>query len=214
MKFHRARLQIIRWILALCAIGALLGWAIHPSMTNAAAVDPVTAAWERARAAGSYHFTSDVTQVTLPLATLTNVGRASRSEKLYLEGQNDLKAAKMELTLWSDGGSVLNSASGVSIRSEGGKSFARRGEGEWQEIGDFTGSIAPQGDFMSYLAAIKDVQPQPAETRGGTRFTRYTFTIDSRALPSTCASRWKPPCAPAANCPPRSTWTHRPIFAT
>jgi hypothetical protein len=117
--------------------------------------------------------------VTLPLATLTNVGRASRTEKLYLEVQNDLKAAKMELTLWSDGGSVLNAASGISIRSEGGKSFARRGEGEWQEIGDFTGSIAPQGDFMSYLAAIKDVQPQPAETRGGIRFTRYTFTIDS-----------------------------------
>lgn len=179
MKFHRAQSQITRWILALCAVGALLGWMAHPSMTNAATVDPVTAAWERARAAGSYHFTSDVTQMTLPLATLTNVGRASRTEKLYLEGQNDLKAEKMELTLWSDEGGVLNAASGLSIRSEGGKNFARRGEGEWQEIDDFTGSIAPQGDFMSYLAAVKDVQPQPAESRGGIRFTRYTFTIDS-----------------------------------
>ena len=179
MKPYRAYGQIARWTLVVCAISALFGWLIYPRITNAAAPDPVTAAWERARAAGSYHFTSDVTQVTLPLATITNVGRMSRTEKFYLEGQNDLKSETMELTLWSEGGSVLNSASGLSVRSQGGKTFARRGQGEWQEIDDFTESIAPQGDFMSYLAAIKDVQPQPAETRGGVQFTRYTFAIDS-----------------------------------
>lgn len=145
----------------------------------------MTAAWDAARAAGSYHFTSDITQVTLPVATLTNVGRSSRTEKLYLEGQNDLTAEQMELTLWSDGGSTLDAASGLSIRTEDGKTFARRGGRStsvaepWQEIDDFTGSLAPQGDFLSYLAAIKDVTAQPAERRGGIDFTRYTFTIDS-----------------------------------
>ena len=87
--------------------------------------DPVTMAWDAVRAAGSYHFTSDVTQVTLPTATLSNVGRASRTEKIYLEGQNDLRAQQMEMTLWTDGGSALNAASGINIRSEGGKKIGR-----------------------------------------------------------------------------------------
>jgi hypothetical protein len=167
--------------LAITLVGALLllGMMILPRGVTATPADPVTMAWQAARTAGSYHFTSDVTQVTLPLATLTNVGRTSRTEKLYLEGKNDLTSETMELTLWSEGGSVLQAESGVSIRSERGKTFARRGEGKWQEIDDFTGSLAPQGDFMSYLAAIQDVQPQPAEERGGVPFTRYTFTIDS-----------------------------------
>ena len=141
--------------------------------------DPVTAAWAAVRAAGSYHFTSDVTQVTMPLATLTNVGRASHTEALYLQGQNDLDAQRLEFTLWSQGGSALQADSGLSLRTEGGKTFTRRAGGEWQETDDLTGTIAPQGDFLSYLAAIKEVQAQPSERRGNITFTRYTFTIDS-----------------------------------
>ena len=178
MRICISQRRIVAWALVLLAISPLLGWILRPVVTNAVTPDPVTAAWARA-CGGSYHFTSDVTQVTLPLATLTNVGRTSRTEKLYFEGQNDLHASRLEMTLWSEGGSVLQTESGLSIRSEGGKTFARRAGGEWEEIDDVTGAIAPQGDFMTYLAALKDVQPQPAETRGGVTFTRYTFEIDS-----------------------------------
>ncbi len=170
----------VAWItLTLLAISTLLGIVLQPYVARGITPDPVTAAWNAVRAAGSYRFTSDVTQVTMPLATLTNVGRASRTEQLYLEGQNDLNAQTMEFTLWSQGGSALNADSGLSIRSEGGKTFTRHAGGEWQETDDFTGSLAPQGDFLSYLAAIKAVQAQPGERRGGIDFTRYTFTIDS-----------------------------------
>ena len=141
--------------------------------------DPVTSAWDIVRAAGTYHFSSDVTQLTLPTATVSNVGRAGRTEKLYLEGQNDLNTQKMELTLWADGGTRLDKASGTSIRSEHGKTYARRAGSEWKEIDDFTGSIAPQGDFLGYLSAIKDVQPLGEETRNGIVFSRYAFNIDS-----------------------------------
>ena len=141
--------------------------------------DPVTSAWDIVRVAGTYHFSSDVTQVTLPTATVSNVGRAGRTEKLYLEGQNDLNTQKMELTLWADGGTRLDKASGTSIRSEHGKTYARRAGSEWKEIDDFTGSIAPQGDFLGYLSAIKDVQPLGEETRNGIAFSRYAFNIDS-----------------------------------
>ncbi len=164
------------WLIAPTAVvSAYLPATRQPAQTTA----PVTAAWEKARAAGSYQFTSDVTQVTLPVASLTNIGRTSRTDKLYLEGQNDLLDAKMELTLWSEGGSVLQAESGLSIRTEAGKTFARRGSSEWEEIEDFTGTLAPQGDFLAYLAAIKDVQAHPSEARNGIAFTRYTFTIDS-----------------------------------
>ena len=149
MKSRLLRSRVAWIALTLLAIGTLLGILLQPDGARAITPDPVTAAWNAVRAAGSYHFTSDVTQVTMPLATLTNVGRASRTEQLYLEGQNDLNAQTMAFTLWSQGGSSLNADSGLSIRTEGGKTFTRHAGGEWQATDDLTGSLAPQGDFLS-----------------------------------------------------------------
>ena len=169
-------------VIAVLLSGVLIGMALLPAWTRAAAPDPVTAAWQRAKAAGNYRFTSDITQVTLPLATVANVGHTSRTDQLHLEGQNDLRARQMAFTLWSDGGNVLQAESGVSVRMEDGQTYARRGAGAWEIVDDMAGAIAPQGDFMSFLAAVKDVTAQPAEQRGGITFTRYTFQIDSPRL--------------------------------
>ncbi|MFN8440622.1 MAG: LamG-like jellyroll fold domain-containing protein [Caldilineaceae bacterium] len=140
---------------------------------------PVTAAWEKAKASGSYHFTSDVTQITIPSAKMTNVGRSSRSEQLHLEGENDLHQNAMELRLWSNGGNVQQTEDSVGVKISQGKTFVRRGTSEWQERTDFSlDTVAPQGDFMSYLVAMRNVQANPSESRNGIRFTRYTFTID------------------------------------
>ncbi len=170
--------------LLLAGIWATLHW--WPAVTSVAAQltapDPVTAAWEKARAAGSYHFTSDVLQKTIPVASIANVGRGSRSEALYLEGQNDLHAQSLELTLWSQTGSALNADSGVSLRTENGKSFTRRGNEAWQESNNVTEGFAPGGDFLGYLAAIRDVTPGTSETRSGITFTRYSFTLDGPAF--------------------------------
>jgi len=155
---------------------------VTAAATRLTTVDPVTAAWQKVQAAGSYHFTSDILQKTIPVASLVNVGRGSRSDALYLEGQNDLRAQRLELTLWSQGGSALNVDSGVSLRTEGGKTYTRRGDDPWQESDNFTESFAPQGDFLSYLAAIRDVTTGATETRGGITFTRYTFTMDGPAF--------------------------------
>lgn len=175
--------------LVLLAVG-LSGAVWLPSVTNAATSnpDPVTAAWEKAKAAGSYNFTSDVTQKSIPIATITNVGRSSHSEAFYLEGQNDLRAQTLELTLWSGGGSALNAESGVSLRTEGGKSFTRRGGRSassaepWQEGDNIVAGFAPQGDFLGYLAAIRAVTAGTTETRNGITFTRYGFTLDGPAF--------------------------------
>src|SRR5437762_303020 len=114
-------LIVLRYGIGLLASLALLAalFLLRPQLAGAAArltaPDPVTAAWAKAKAAGSYHFTSDVLQKTIPIASLTNVGRTSRTDAFHLEGQNDLRNQKLELTLWNQGGSVLNAASGVSV---------------------------------------------------------------------------------------------------
>ena len=72
----------------LCVLSLAL--AVYPAATAVAesggveaavdrfrAEDAVKQAWERAREAGSYRYTADVVQNTIPLATITNVGRTS-----------------------------------------------------------------------------------------------------------------------------------------
>lgn len=166
-----------------CLLAAFL---LRPALTHAAvrltAPDPVTAAWQKAKAAGSYHFTSNVSQKTIPVASITNVGRTSRTEQLRLEGQNDLRAQKLALTLWSQSGSVLHAESGISIRTERGKTFTRHGNAAWEEVDNMTDGFVPQGDFLGYLAAIHHVTSGVAETRNGIHFTRYSFEIDGLAF--------------------------------
>ncbi len=167
--------------------------------------DPVTAAWERVQDAGSYHFTSDVVQITIPAATITNVGRPSRTEQLYLEGQSDLEAAAVEFQLWSEDGSILDAESGLAVRVADGKSYTRQGTGDWQESSSFSDSIAPEGDFMAYLAAARDITPHAPETRAGITFTRYSFRARRSDLCRLCpqsdgsrharpgrAAQWRP----------------------
>src|SRR5690349_16180287 len=91
-------------VLAIVAGVLLVGLAIRPRVAAAVQPDPVSAAWARARAAGSYHFDSNVTQVTIPSPKAGNVGRSSHTTQLHLEGQTDLRANTIEMHLWSDGG--------------------------------------------------------------------------------------------------------------
>ena len=168
------------WPAALVTVvGALLlALTLTPQIATASPPDPVTTAWEQARAAGSYHFAADVTQLTVPVAKVTNVGRSSRTEQLRLEGQTDLHKKSMLMQIWSAGGSVLQADGDVAIKVENGKSFVRRRAGEWQEEANATDAFAPQGDFLAYLHAMRNVQAQEPETRAGVNLTRYMFTID------------------------------------
>ena len=181
-----------RWkpvvVLSLLALLAFVGHRLFGSHVVGATSNPVVDAWEKARAAGSYAFASDITQITIPTAKLTNVGRTSRTEQLYLTGQSDLRANRMEMQLLTESGTVLQAQSGTSIKIENGKSYVRRGAtGDWQ-ANDAVAmeSFAPQGDFMSFLSAVRNVQAQAPETRGPAdqriAFHRYTFDIDGQRL--------------------------------
>src|SRR5262245_29082656 len=110
-------LWLVLALLAALSLG-LNAWqqavaAVHP--------DPVSAAWERAREAGSYHFAGDVLQVTTPSSTVANVGHTSQTDQLHLEGQAKLREQLAELQLWAQDGTVAQAQSGIGVRVEHGK---------------------------------------------------------------------------------------------
>jgi YVTN family beta-propeller protein len=136
--------------------------------------------WARVREHRSYRFTADVVQTTMPIAKVTNIGRESREDAFYMEGNTNLPERSLALTVWSEGGSVLTPDGGVQVRVDGDHAAARQGEGEWQKIEDFTGLFAPDGDLTSYLVAATDVVKEGIESRAGIVFTRYSFGFDGR----------------------------------
>jgi hypothetical protein len=186
------RPKAIRHIMVMLLLGILFGlFRLRAPETFAASIAAVqsesaraavTAAWQRAQVRGSYHFAGDVVQVTVPEATLVNVGRTSRQERLYLEGESDLRKPGANLRLWSDsvtgGGSALVPASGIEVQVADRKTRVRRAGGDWQDSLGAVDGYAPQGDFMAYLRAARDITPHGPETRQGLTFTRYSFSID------------------------------------
>ncbi|NJK80869.1 MAG: hypothetical protein HC914_13610 [Chloroflexaceae bacterium] len=145
---------------------------------NALQRDPVTAAWQQARAAGSYHFTANVVQVTTPAASIYTIGRSSDEQRLYLEGQTDLRAESLQMHVWTGSGNVTQPETALQIRYEDGTTSTRQGAGAWQEISSVTDAMAPGGDFLAYLSAIRNMQAGEPETRAGLKLTRYSFDID------------------------------------
>src|SRR5690606_30641534 len=186
LKLRRARPYLPVVLAALF----LLTVAAGPRLLAAVNPNPVLAAWEKARAAGSYHFDSDIIQTTIPSTSVVNIGRSSRTQTLHLSGKNDLRRQSLEMRLWNQGGSVSQSESALGVKVEAGESYVRRygpsGWSEWEKAdGSFEG-FAPQGDFLAYLAAVREVETHEPETRTyGDRsitFTRHTFTIDGPAF--------------------------------
>jgi hypothetical protein len=136
----------------------------------------VQRAWELVRQAGSYSFTAQVDQVSIPLPLPSNVGRHSQQQSALLEGTTNLAERKMDFTLNSTGGSVLDKKSGTEIKIEGDHAYSRQGQQAWQKIDDFTGAFAPQSDFMAFLAGARNIQL--AEPAGENGVARYTFEVD------------------------------------
>ncbi|MFV9507238.1 MAG: LamG-like jellyroll fold domain-containing protein [Oscillochloridaceae bacterium umkhey_bin13] len=155
---------------------------LSPAAQAQRADHPVTRAWQAAQTRTGYHFDADLTQVTMPMATAANVGRSARTDRVLLRGQADLAANRLELRLWNDSGSLTDPASGLELRVEQGRTLGRQGGGEWRELGGVTDSLAPQGDLLAYLAAVRNVRELGQEERAGRSFTRYAFTLDGPQL--------------------------------
>jgi uncharacterized repeat protein (TIGR01451 family) len=153
-----------------------------PARANEAA-DAIGQIWQRVYQIGAYEFRANVTQEVVPVASIVNVGRGSERQELYIEGATDLRQQTLAMTLWSQGGSVFDRASGLELKLEADRLLARKGGSDWQEINNFTDALMPQGDFMVFLAGATDVQladdslPE-GETGESAAPTRYTYRID------------------------------------
>ena len=175
----------LRWLIGALAllVGAwLVSQTLLPRSAQATSHDPIAGAWAAARTVGAYAFTSDIRQVTIPTARVTNVGRSSKHQTLHLEGQTDLEQELLEMTLWTEGGSVAQPNSGVGVKVEKGQSYIRQGDGAWQAADNLLEGIAPGGDFLAFLTAVRAVQVGDTEQRAGINFTRYRFTLDGPTL--------------------------------
>ncbi len=170
----------------LIALGIFLLLALGPRWLQASQPeeDELQEVWQRVRQAGAYAFNADLTQTLTPLPTVKNAGRDSKESRIYLEGQTDLVEETLSLTMWSGGGSVLSPETGMQMKVKDGKAFARQGDQPWESIEDFSGTIAPGGDFLAYVAAAENVvksEPQQQLTPSGEiTYVRYTFDINGR----------------------------------
>jgi hypothetical protein len=167
--------------LCLIATSLLLAFLLVPRLLTpaSATLNPqqvVQRAWELARQSGSYHFVAQVDQVNIPLSIPTNVGKKSTQQSVRLEGMTNLAERKMEFTLNAQGGSPLDTRSGTQIKIDGDQAYSRQGQQAWQKIDDFSGSFAPQSDFMAFLSGAKNIRL--AETDAVNGVTRYAFEVD------------------------------------
>ncbi len=186
MKRSRSLHPISLLLALLCLL--TLALYIHPVASTSAQerddVAAVTEAWERARASGSYRYTADLVQTTIPKPIITNVGQTSRRNEIHLEGESSLIERTMHMRLWADGGNTADGSSSAEIRIEDERAYARRGSSEWEEIDNFASLFAPQGDFLAFLSAAQDITNQGLETRqlphtqSPISFSRYTFRVD------------------------------------
>jgi len=145
--------------------------------------DQVQLAWAQAKQAGAYHFTSEIIQTTHPVASVTNIGQRSQQTALHLEGHTNLPARQMELTLWSNGGSVQDVNSGLAMRVEGDRAFAKQGDQDWQEVNNFTNIFAQHGDLLAFVTAAQNISiktncPLLTDTDENSQAGCYTFEID------------------------------------
>jgi subtilisin-like proprotein convertase family protein len=188
----RLRNRYSRFGRSLMMVGLLLALAAAGLSGVKAAEDPspmqaVQRAWRRAVQAGAYNFRTEVVQTTYPAPVLSNVGRNSRSESIYMEGQTDVGQRQFLMTLWNEGGSALDFRDGVEIRLDGDKTYGRTSGADWRELPDFAGAFAPGNDLMAYLAGIKDVVEvgqsiSLPDSPYAVHATQYAFTLDGPGL--------------------------------
>jgi hypothetical protein len=144
----------------------------------------VQQAWQRAQQSGRYHYRSQVDQTIYPAPAVQNAGRPPQQSHLAVDGEVDIPAETMALTLWQDGS--FNPQTGLSVKVENGQTYGRSGQNDWQEIDDVADAFAPGGDPLAFLAGATDIQAAGTESRAfdglTLTYSRYTFALDGTAL--------------------------------
>ena len=189
-QYRRYRAWILITSIALLILGAVRAPQISQAGRPPSPEETVQHAWRLAQESGVYRFATEIIQTTYPAPSLANVGRTSRTERLHIEGQTDSPQRTLQMTLWKDGGSLLNPRGGVEVRVEGDRAQGRAIGGTWQTIDDFSGAFAPANDLLAYLVGAKNVR-QTTDNAGQTandnsqfviRNSHFTFDVDGPAF--------------------------------
>jgi hypothetical protein len=178
-QVQRATTIVLAILLAVVLAIAVLATGMRSSASES--TNPLVAAWDAGRSTGSYHFRSDVVQTTTPSATVANAGRTSESQTLFMEGDSDVTATAMELTVWSDS-AVPTESNSVGLRVIDGVALQRQGAGEWEPVVTALDTIVPAGDFLAYLDAARDITALGVDTSNGAAVTGYSFRVDGPTL--------------------------------
>ena len=144
----------------------------------------VEAIWERAQTSGAYEFRTLIQQTIYPAPSIRNAGKQPQIDKVGLEGAINTYAESFTMTFWRN--ATFDPAQGIEMKVENGRTYARTGLSEWEEVDGISEAFAPAGDPLNFLAGVnKVVQGEDALfALGGIEqtFTTYHFELDGSEL--------------------------------
>lgn len=176
-RFNRRVLVTVIWV-GILATGLVAG--LGSVFAASSDEQRLRDAWQMAQALPSYRFTADIQQNTIPAAGLLTAGQTSRQQRAYLEGEAQPQDQSFTVRILDEGQSAIampgrmDSAAELEVTPRGAR--ARRGEGEWQTLEDFDLALAPGNDWLSPLAAARNVRPLDGEPNA------FHFEIDGAAF--------------------------------
>ena len=166
------------FLVALLIAVAALAYQVWFTAPASAAGD-VAQVWKNVQRSDSYAFTAAIENKTIPLATVGNIGRFSRTASLYVEGQNSPRDEELQLAMWGGLVNTLDQEAAYQMRLRDGRVETRVGNEAWQPGSDLNVGMAPGGDFLAFLDVATDIAA--ADNSANPDYTIYQFNVDGRA---------------------------------
>ena len=175
-KVHlSSRLLIVGFCLAALAILQTVSPVSHAQQQDPTAADTVQAAWDLAKEAAAYDYTSNVRQTTYPAPAVQNVGRPPRIDTFTITGFYDQIAEKMELEMRNQHDEQ------VEMVVHGTDTKGRTTQtAEWEDLGTVNDFFAPGGDPLGFLAGATDIEKASGDE--SSPLSHYTFSFSGHAF--------------------------------
>jgi hypothetical protein len=175
--------------------------------TELSATARVAEVWGNVRNSQQYTFNADIAITNIPLPTSGNIGRFSKTDSLYLEGANNLRANELQMALWGGGVSVQDRTAAYQVRVQDGLMETRVGAGDWQADANNAVTFAPEGDFLAFLDVAHNITlvDDRDQIDANAQLTLYTFDLDGRAYAEKLARLGQAQLVRSGQLPPGAT---------
>ena len=165
------------WAFAFILSGIAILQTISPvalaQQADPTAADAVQSAWDLAKDAATYHYTSDIKQTTYPAPAIENIGKPPRVDNFLAIGEFDQIAEKMSLEL------TTQDKQWVEVEIDGLEARGRTSvDGEWESLGSLDEFLIPGGDPLGFLAGATYIKALPAtNSNGDESLSLYAFSF-------------------------------------